>query len=85
MANTFALADQAVAERLTAALGERYRLADVLGRGGFGVVFAAEEPALGRAVAIKVLRPELAAPIIRERFRREATSRMGRNISALPW
>ncbi len=74
MANPFAPADQAVAERLAAALGERYRLTGVLGRGGFGVVFAAEEPALGRAVAIKVLRPEIAAPVLRERFRREATS-----------
>ncbi len=74
MAGTVPPPDQPLAERLTEALGGRYRLTGILGRGGFGVVFAAEEPALSRSVAIKVLRPDIAAPIIRERFRREATS-----------
>lgn len=74
MTGAFAAPDDALAERLTEALGGRYRLTGILGRGGFGVVFSADEPALARAVAIKVLRPEIAAPILRERFRREATS-----------
>ncbi len=58
--------------RLQAAVGAAYQVRGLLGRGGFGVVVAAEEAALRRAVAIKVLRPEIAAPVIRERFRREA-------------
>ena len=37
-----------------------YEVAEVIGHGGFGVVFKAFDPALGRAVAIKVLAPQLA-------------------------
>ncbi len=74
MTGAFPPPDQPLAERLTEALGGRYRLIGIIGRGGFGVVFSAEEPALARTVAIKVLRPEIAAPVVRERFRREATS-----------
>jgi hypothetical protein len=50
-----------------------YELGEELGRGGMGVVFAAYDTTLHRAVAVKVMRTRLAAsPAARENFLREA-------------
>jgi len=52
---------------------ERYRLGRRLGSGGMGTVYEAEQLAVGRAVAIKILRADLMAHgAVRDRFRREA-------------
>ncbi|MEO5825951.1 MAG: serine/threonine-protein kinase [Gemmatimonadales bacterium] len=58
-------------EDLKAALGAGYTIERELPGGGMSRVFVAEEHALGREVVIKVLPPELAAGVNRERFRRE--------------
>jgi eukaryotic-like serine/threonine-protein kinase len=56
---------------LSEALSSRYRLERELGQGGMATVYQAEDLKHGRRVAIKVLRPELAAVIGAERFLRE--------------
>ncbi len=55
-------------DRLTAALSDRYRLERELGQGGMATVYLAQDIKHDRRVAIKVLRPELAAVIGAERF-----------------
>ncbi|MDX2120806.1 MAG: serine/threonine-protein kinase, partial [Gemmatimonadota bacterium] len=57
-----------VPERLAAALAERYRIERQLGQGGMATVYLAQDLKHDRKVAIKVLRPELAAVIGAERF-----------------
>ena len=59
---------QPVADRLTAALADRYRIERELGQGGMATVYLAQDLRHDRKVAIKVLRPELAAVIGAERF-----------------
>ncbi|MEP6591824.1 MAG: protein kinase, partial [Gemmatimonadota bacterium] len=61
-------------QRLTAALDDRYTLERELGAGGMATVYLAEDLKHHRKVAIKVLRPELAAVIGAERFLREITT-----------
>src|SRR6478672_7272225 len=50
---------------------DRYRIERELGRGGMATVYLAEETKHGRAVAIKVLHPEVAPALGAERFLRE--------------
>jgi Tol biopolymer transport system component/tRNA A-37 threonylcarbamoyl transferase component Bud32 len=54
--------------RLTEALADRYRIERELGQGGMATVYLAHDLRHDRQVAIKVLRPELAAVIGAERF-----------------
>jgi serine/threonine protein kinase len=56
---------------LAAALADRYRIERVIGAGGMATVWLAEDLKHHRQVAVKVLRPELAAAIGPERFLRE--------------
>ena len=59
------------ADQLQDALGPTYQLDNELTGGGMSRVFAAIDRSLGRRVVVKVLPPELAAGVNRERFRRE--------------
>jgi serine/threonine-protein kinase len=58
-------------DRLALALASRYEIQRELLGGGMSRVFLANEVALGRAVVVKVLPPDLAAGVNAERFRRE--------------
>jgi serine/threonine-protein kinase len=60
-----------VAVRLASALADRYRIERELGAGGMATVYLAQDLKHGRPVALKVLRPELAAVVGAERFIRE--------------
>ena len=63
MANAF--------DSLKTALSDRYTIERELGRGGTAVVYLAHDLKHDRKVAVKVLRPELAATLGAERFLRE--------------
>jgi len=63
-----------VSERLAAAFADRYRIERELGAGGMATVYLAQDRKHRRRVAIKVLRPEIAAAIGAERFLREITT-----------
>jgi serine/threonine protein kinase len=53
-------------------LGGRYEILQTIGEGGMGAVYKAEDRELGRTVALKVIRPELASnPEILQRFKQE--------------
>jgi eukaryotic-like serine/threonine-protein kinase len=60
-----------VVSRLQAALPSHYRIERELGRGGMATVWLAHDLKHDRQVAIKVIRPELAAALGGERFLRE--------------
>src|SRR6058998_1629725 len=65
--------------RLQAALADRYAIERELGRGGMATVYLAEDRKHHRRVAIKVLKPELAATLGPERFLREIEIAAGLN------
>jgi serine/threonine protein kinase/transcription elongation GreA/GreB family factor len=56
-------------------LADRYRVGQLIGRGGMSDVHVGQDTRLGRQVAIKLLKPQLATdPAFRMRFRQEAQS-----------
>jgi eukaryotic-like serine/threonine-protein kinase len=61
-------------ERLAAALSDRYRIERELGAGGMATVYLAEDLKHRRSVAVKVLKPELAAVLGADRFVQEITT-----------
>ncbi len=60
-----------ITARLTSALADRYTIEGELGAGGMATVYLAEDVKHKRKVAVKVLRPELAAILGAERFLKE--------------
>jgi Protein kinase domain len=59
--------------RIQESIGDAYRLVELLGRGGMGIVFRAREVALDREVALKVLTLDpMLSPEAYARFEREA-------------
>lgn len=65
-------------------LNGRYEIGELIGRGGMADVYLGRDIRLGRSVAIKVLRPDLARdPLFQSRFRREAQAVAGLNHPAI--
>jgi serine/threonine-protein kinase len=62
------MSDSDASTRLNAALEDRYRIERELGAGGMATVYLADDLKHERKVALKVLRPALAAVIGAERF-----------------
>ena len=58
-------------EKLKSVLAGRYDIVEPIGAGGMAVVYLAEDLRHHRKVAVKVLRPDLAASLAAERFHRE--------------
>jgi serine/threonine-protein kinase len=74
-----------IPDRLRDALADRYRLEREVGSGGMATVYLAQDLKHHRQVAVKVLRPELAAALGPERFLREiATTANLRHPHVLP-
>ncbi len=71
-------ADDELRARVERVLTENYAVESEVGRGGMGIVYRARDRRLKRAVAVKLLPPELAfRPEIRTRFLREAETAAG--------
>ena len=63
-----------ITERLSSALADRYKIERHLGEGGMATVYLAEDLKHKRQVALKVLKPDLAAVLGAERFVQEITT-----------
>lgn len=65
-------------------IADRYELGELIGTGGMSEVYAASDTLLGREVAVKMLRPDLARDMnFRERFRKEAQNSSKLNHPAI--
>ena len=65
-------------------LNDRYEIGELLGRGGMADVYKAQDTRLGRTVAIKLLRADVARDSqLQARFRREAQAVAGLNYPAI--
>lgn len=64
-------------DHLKAALADRYALERELGAGGMATVYLAQDLKHERPVALKVLKPELAAAMGHDRFLREIKTQYG--------
>ncbi len=63
------------ADRIGTVLGQRYKILSVLGEGGIGAVFLAEDQQGGARVAVKLLKRDVANdPVVLARFEREAVA-----------
>jgi serine/threonine protein kinase len=63
----------AIAEQVGLALGDHYRVEELVGKGGAAIVFRVHDERLHRSLAVKVLNPDLMASTeLASRFRREA-------------
>ena len=62
-----------IPDRLSAALADRYVIEREIGQGGMATVYLADDVKHSRKVALKILRPELAAVIGADRFLNEVT------------
>ncbi len=71
LASPVATTPDALIQAVNAALAERYAVERELGQGGTARVFLAQDERHGRPVALKVLRPEIAAHLGADRFLRE--------------
>ncbi len=60
-----------ITQQLSAALADRYKIESHVGEGGMATVYLAHDLKHDRKVALKVLRPELAAVIGADRFLQE--------------
>ncbi len=60
-----------ILDQLKTALADRYTIEREIGAGGMATVYLAQDRKHDRQVAVKVLRPELAAVLGAERFLRE--------------
>ncbi len=76
-----------ITSRLSTALADRYRIERRLGEGGMATVYLAEDLKHKRKVAVKVLRPELAAVLGAERFVQEitTTANLPRSTEIIPY
>lgn len=70
--------DESARHRVGAVVGGKYRIKRLLGHGGMGSVYKAENTTIGRTVAVKILHPHLADDgVTLARFQREARAAAG--------